>query len=37
MGLTMAAELCAAFIEHGKPADTPAAVIEWATTRASVR
>lgn len=32
MGLTMAAELCAAFIEHGKPADTPAAVIEWATT-----
>lgn len=32
MGLTMAAELCAAFIQHGKPADTPAAVIEWATT-----
>jgi uroporphyrin-III C-methyltransferase/precorrin-2 dehydrogenase/sirohydrochlorin ferrochelatase len=32
MGLTMAADLCAAFIAHGKPADTPAAVIEWATT-----
>ena len=32
MGLTMAAELCAAFIQHGKPEETPAAVIEWATT-----
>lgn len=32
MGLTMAAELCAAFIQHGKPAETPVAVIEWATT-----
>jgi len=32
MGLTMARELCAAFIQHGKPADTPVAVIEKATT-----
>lgn len=32
MGLTMAGELCEAFIHNGKPADTPAAVVEWATT-----
>ncbi|MEQ6289679.1 siroheme synthase CysG [Vogesella sp. GCM10023246] len=32
MGLTMAAELCAEFIRHGKAATTPAAVVERATT-----
>ncbi|WP_054286891.1 siroheme synthase CysG [Gulbenkiania mobilis] len=32
MGLAMAAELCEAFVTHGKPATTPAAVVEWATT-----
>lgn len=32
MGLTMAEELCAAFIGHGKSASTPAAVVEHATT-----
>lgn len=33
MGLTMAADLCQAFIAHGKAPDTPAAVVEWATTQ----
>ncbi|AXK39269.1 siroheme synthase CysG [Crenobacter cavernae] len=32
MGLSTARELCAAFIEHGKAADTPAAIVEAATT-----
>ncbi|MDN0074800.1 siroheme synthase CysG [Crenobacter sp. SG2303] len=32
MGVSTASELCAAFVEHGKPSDTPAAVVEWATT-----
>lgn len=32
MGVSTAAELCQAFIGHGKPASTPAAVVEWATT-----
>ena len=32
MGLAMAAEICAAFIAHGKPAATPAAVVHRATT-----
>jgi len=32
MGVSTAAELCAAFVTHGKPEDTPAAVVEWATT-----
>lgn len=32
MGLTMAAELCNAFIANGKDSQTPAAVVEWATT-----
>ncbi|WP_174874760.1 siroheme synthase CysG [Vogesella oryzae] len=32
MGLTMAAELCAEFISHGKAPGTPAAVVERATT-----
>jgi len=32
MGLAMAEELCAAFISHGKAANTPAAVVEQATT-----
>ncbi len=31
MGVSTARELCAAFIAHGKPATTPAAVVEWAT------
>lgn len=32
MGVSTARELCDAFIAHGKPAETPAAVVEWATT-----
>ncbi|WP_024304247.1 siroheme synthase CysG [Pseudogulbenkiania sp. MAI-1] len=32
MGVATARELCEAFITHGKPAGTPAAVVEWATT-----
>ena len=33
MGLAMAAEICQAFIAHGKAANTPAAVVHRATTR----
>jgi len=32
MGLAMAEELCTTFISHGKAANTPAAVVEQATT-----
>ncbi|POZ60778.1 siroheme synthase CysG [Chromobacterium alticapitis] len=32
MGVSTAAELCQAFVEHGRGADTPAAAVEWATT-----
>ncbi|UTH75292.1 siroheme synthase CysG [Chromobacterium sp. IIBBL 290-4] len=32
MGVSTAAELCQAFIEHGRAAETPAAAVEWATT-----
>lgn len=34
MGVSTAPALCAALIDHGKAADTPAAVVERATTRA---
>ncbi|MDF0605174.1 siroheme synthase CysG [Neisseriaceae bacterium TC5R-5] len=32
MGIATASELCQAFIQHGKAATTPAAVVQWATT-----
>ncbi|MBM2885351.1 siroheme synthase CysG [Chromobacterium amazonense] len=32
MGVSTAAELCQAFIAHGRGAQTPAAAVEWATT-----
>ncbi|TCP13077.1 uroporphyrinogen-III C-methyltransferase /precorrin-2 dehydrogenase [Crenobacter luteus] len=32
MGLSTARELCAAFVAHGRTADTPAAIVEAATT-----
>jgi uroporphyrinogen III methyltransferase/synthase len=32
MGMSRLAQIAQALIEHGKPADTPAAVVQWATT-----
>ncbi|NWK78813.1 siroheme synthase CysG [Aquitalea sp. LB_tupeE] len=32
MGLTTVSQLCTGLIKHGKPSNTPAAVIQWATT-----